>query len=222
MFSKFFHFEKFNYSIKNEYPYKKGLEAISDIALFMVKKLKKDIIIGIDGGSGSGKSKFAHELTKKIGEKNVLLIKLDNYCIGINRLKKIDKNESINRQNWERPITRDLDNFVKDITNLKLGKSVNIPKYSFLTGEREGSDLCVKNKVIISEGIFALNEDLIGLYDISIFMDSKEPDRFKRRLKRDASGSIPDLRNYLINTVSNMHQLYIKPNKKNAQIIIKN
>jgi uridine kinase len=222
MFTKFFDFEKFNYSVKNEYPYKKGLQVVSDIVLFIIKKLKKDIVIGIDGGSGSGKSKFAHELTKKIGEKNVLLIKLDNYCIGIKRLKKIDKNKFLNTQNWERPITRDLNIFSKDLTNLKLGKNVNLPKYSLSMGEREGSVLSLKNKVIIVEGIFALNENLINLYDISIFIDSKESDRFRRRLERDTFDNITDLYDYLKKTVSNMHQTYIKPNKKKAQIIIKN
>jgi len=222
MFSQFLQFKKLEHSVQMKFSYESGLGFACETLLFAIKNLKKDIVLGIDGGSGSGKSKFAYELTQKVGEENVLLIKLDNYCIGVKRLKEIDKNELTDIQNWERPITRDLDFFAKDLKDLKLGKSVSLPKYSLLTGEKDGSVLSFKNKVIIVEGIFALDEKLDNLYDISIFVDCLENDRFSRRLARDTFDNIPKLQEYLLNTVSNMHQLHIEPNKRRAKIVVEN
>jgi len=180
------------------------------------------MIIGIAGGSASGKTSAAQRLfakNKDLG--SIAMIRLDDYY------KKIEGKtyEERSKINFDHPDSIDFDLLRQHLIDLKSGKSIKKPIYDFTIHNRS-EDIEIVNpvNVIILEGILTLSEQCIrDLCDIKIFVDTADDIRFIRRLKRDINerGRTVDsvIKQYL-ETVRPMHMQFVEPSKRYADIII--
>lgn len=178
------------------------------------------LVIGIAGGSGSGKS----TLTKNIKERfkdNVTVILHDDYY------KAHDDLTYENRclLNYDIPDAYDTSLLVKDLRKLKEGQSIVSPVYDYSVHNRSKSTKQVEpTSVIILEGILILEDlRLCDLCDIKIFVDTDADVRLLRRIKRDMNKrarSFESIYDQYLTTVKPMHELYVEPSKKNADLVI--
>jgi uridine kinase len=180
-------------------------------------------IIGITGGSGSGKTRFIEKVIHGLGDDMVCFISQDNYYRPRNE-QPIDKNGV---QNFDKPESIDIHKFVGDIEGLLQGKSIHIKEYSFNNPDRETRDLIFKPApVIILEGIFIFHiESIRNLIDLKVFIDAREHIMLKRRIIRDEEERGYDLEDVLYryeNHVMPAFNSYILPYKEDCDIIINN
>jgi len=179
------------------------------------------ILIGICGGSASGKTTAASYITNFVGEENCLLFSLDNYFFGPND----EERKHIEDYNFDRPEALDLDLAYQHLLELKEGKTIDMPVYSFNVSKRMNYTQKVSpKKVIIFEGIFSFCEKKIrDLMDIKLFFDLDSDIRLSRRIIRDISD-----RSRVIKTVIERYfrfvkpafDIYILPTKKYADFVI--
>ena len=142
-------------------------------------------LIGICGGSASGKTTAASYITRFVGEENCLLFSLDNYFFGPND----EERKNIQDYNFDRPEALDLDLAYQHLLELKKGKTIEMPVYSFNISKRLDYTRTVSpKKVIIFEGIFTFHEKRMrDLMDIKLFFDLDSDIRLARRITRDIS-----------------------------------
>ena len=179
------------------------------------------ILIGICGGSASGKTTAASYITNFVGEENCLLFSLDNYFFGPND----EERKHIEDYNFDRPEALDLDLAYQHLLELKEGKTIDMPVYSFNVSKRmDYTQKVSPKKVIIFEGIFSFCEKKIrDLMDIKLFFDLDSDIRLSRRIIRDISD-----RSRVIKTVIERYfrfvkpafDIYILPTKKYADFVI--
>ena len=182
--------------------------------------LNKTILIGIAGGSASGKTTLAHKI-KDLFDKKVVIIREDDYYkdrsdISFEERAKI---------NYDHPFAFDHDLLNKQLTDLIKGKSIEKPIYDFTVHNRsKETEIIEPCDVIILEGLFVLEEKSIrDLLDIKIFVDTPSDIRIIRRILRDVKERKRDLDNIVeqyANTVRVMHEEFVEPSKKHAHIII--
>lgn len=182
--------------------------------------LNKTILIGIAGGSASGKTTLAHKI-KDLFDKKVVIIREDDYYkdrsdISFEERAKI---------NYDHPFAFDHDLLNKQLTDLIKGKSIEKPIYDFTVHNRsKETEIIEPCDVIILEGLFVLEEKSIrDLLDIKIFVDTPSDIRIIRRILRDVKERKRDLDNIVeqyTNTVRVMHEEFVEPSKKHAHIII--
>lgn len=178
------------------------------------------VIVGIAGGSGSGKTTLAKGIIKAIGDDGILLAH-DFYY------KKYDQLtfEERSQLNYDHPNTLETDLLIEHLHKLRKGESVERPIYSFVTHLRLDETINLKpKKVIIVEGILLFeNKELRDMMDIKVFVDTDSDIRLARRIERDVNdrgrslGSV--LKQYL-ETVKPMHDQFVEPSKKHADLII--
>jgi len=179
------------------------------------------IIIGIAGGTGSGKTSLAKEILSEYGEGEVAVIEQDSYY---NDLSHILYEERV-IQNYDHPDSIDIELFESHLHGLLNGESVNVPTYDFSTHVRmQKTTTITPHHVIVVEGILTLHyTQLRDLFAIKIFVDTPADIRFIRRLTRDIHerGRTPDSVNkqYLA-TVRPMHNQFVEPSKYFADLII--
>ncbi len=182
----------------------------------------KPTIIGIAGGTSSGKTTVAQRLfeeTKAFG--TVTLIRIDDYY---KKLPEIPLNEEGNR-NFDHPDSYDTDLIVSDLMKLKHGQKINKPIYDFVISDRSNqTEEILPGDVIIVEGImvFAI-EQIRKCLDIKIYVDTPDDIRFIRRLRRDIvdrKRSVDSIVNQYLSSVRPMFQAFVEPSKKYADIII--
>lgn len=183
--------------------------------------MSKPIIIGIAGGSGSGKSTVTEELFSKIDESNILIIEQDSYYKDQSELEY----EERVKINYDNPLAFDNDLLIKDLLALKDGKSINKPIYDFEKHTRKKETVLVEPKeIIILEGILILAEDRIrDLLDIKIFVDTDSDVRIIRRILRDIKDRGRSLESVILqylSTVRPAHLQFVEPSKRYADIII--
>jgi uridine kinase len=175
-----------------------------------IKVSKEPFIIAIAGGSASGKGFIAKLISKKFDS---LIIKTDDYYIRNHNIKNKDVPEAIN-----------LELLRKNLESLKNNKKIEKPIYTFGL-KKDKTETISPKKVIILDGIFALNEKFLGLIDFKIFIDSIEKKRFARRLERDVRDrgyTKENVINVWKETVEPMYQLHVLPQKDKADLIIVN
>jgi uridine kinase len=178
------------------------------------------LIIGIAGGTGSGKSTMAEKLVETFAE-HVVLINQDNYYKDISHLPK----EERAKQNFDHPDAIDFKLLEKHILALKNDQSVEIPTYNFSTHARESSTLTLHPaEIIIVEGIllFAVPE-IRNLCDLKIFVETNDDIRLLRRVERDINErgrDFPNIRDQYLTTVKPMHDAFVEPSKRFADVII--
>jgi len=178
------------------------------------------VIIGIAGGTGSGKTTLARKL-KEVFNDDVLLLCQDYYYKSFAHLSL----EERKKLNFDHPNAFDTDLLIQQLSSLKQGKSIQRPVYSFIEHSRLPKVLEEEPKrVIIVEGILIFeNKDLCDLMDIKVFVDTDADIRFIRRLIRDIKERGRDLDNIVeqyLTTVKPMHEEFVETNKKYADIII--
>ena len=179
------------------------------------------ILIGIAGGTGSGKTSIANYLLKKFGSDQLIVIEQDSYYKN-NSALSIDER---NQQNFDHPDAIDIELFNKQLVSLLGGKSVEIPIYDFSIHNRRNQRQFVKPcKIIVIEGILTLYfQSLRKLMNIKVFVDTPDNIRFKRRLSRDVKErgrTIKSVTNQYEKTVKPMYDQFVKPSRDLADIII--
>ena len=184
-------------------------------------KQLKPFLIGICGGSASGKTTAAYFITKYLGEENCLLFSLDNYFYGPND----EERKHIQDYNFDRPEALDLDLAYKHLLQLRNGETIEMPVYSFNISKRMPYTQKVSPKsVIIFEGIFALHEKRMrDLMDLKLFFDLGSDIRLIRRISRDIrdrSRQIDTVLDRYLTFVKPAFDMYIKPTRKYADFVI--
>lgn len=184
--------------------------------------MSKPIIIGIAGGTASGKTSISSHIKDEFAnEKSVLIIRQDDYY-----KDQSDKPmEERVKTNYDHPFAFDNDLLVQHIHDLIDGKEISKPTYDFVNHNRSDvTETCYPCDVLILEGLFVLeSKDIRDLLDIKVFVDTPADIRFIRRLVRDVSErgrSMESVVNQYVNTVRVMHESFIEPSKAFADIII--
>lgn len=184
--------------------------------------MKKCILIGIAGGTGSGKTLVAKNLFRSIGSSRVVCVEQDWYYKDLSDIP-ID---SRNSKNFDHPNSIDSDLLFEHIQKLVNGEKVEAPVYDFKTHSR--SKMLTKkisgHKIIILEGIFALYASRFrNLMDIKVYVDTDSDIRFIRRLERDIAErgrNVDSVIQQYLTTVRPMHLQFVEPTKTFADIII--
>lgn len=180
------------------------------------------VIIGIAGGTGSGKTTLATEIRDHFGG-NIPVISHDSYYRAQDSLSA----EERTKINYDEPDAFETELLTEHIRKLKAGKTVHIPKYDYTRHTRAAeTEEIVPCGVIILEGILIFSDpELLDLIDIKIFVDTEADIRILRRVKRDMAErgrSFDSINNQYLTTVRKMHERYVEPTKWNADIIIPN
>ena len=181
------------------------------------------LIIGIGGGTGSGKTTVVNQILSEFPAGEVEVISQDSYYMDTSHLSF----EERCKINFDHPQSIDFELLESHLKSLKKGDNINQPVYSFKTHNRTGETTVTKpKKVVIVEGILILsNTQLRSLFDIKIFVHADSDERLMRRLKRDIAERGRDLDEVLERyhtTLKPMHQQFIEPMKAFADIIIPN
>ncbi len=181
------------------------------------------LIIGIAGGTGSGKTTVVDKIIKQLPLDEVCVISQDSYYKATDNLSY----EERTKINFDHPRAIDFDLLIKHLKALKKGKTIQQPMYSFVTHNRTKDSVKTHpRKVVIVEGILIFNsEELRDLFDIKIFVHAETDERLIRRVRRDITDRGRDIDEVLEryqNTLKPMHQQFIEPTKNHADIIIPN
>lgn len=179
------------------------------------------IIIGIAGGTGSGKTTVVRKIANVVPEKNVAILMQDSYY-NDNAHLSFEERQKIN---YDHPNSIDFDLLLKQINDLKTNQPIEQPIYSYTTHTRTGDYTVIHPKeILIVEGILIFtNEELRKLCDIKIFVHTDSDLRLIRRIKRDINERGRDLDEVLTRyekTLKPMHNRFIEPTMKYADLII--
>jgi uridine kinase len=183
--------------------------------------MKRPVIIGIAGGSGSGKTLVARTLIERLGSDRVVVIEQDAYYKDLSHLPL----EERARQNFDHPDAFDEDLLVQHLQGLIAGKSIDRPIYDFTQHTRKKETVRIGgHDIIILEGILILqSERLRRLMDIKVYVDTDPDVRLIRRLRRDLAERGRTLESILEQyekSVRPMHLQFVEPSKRYADIII--
>ena len=178
------------------------------------------MIIGIAGGTGSGKTTLTQHLKDHFGE-NVSVVYHDNYYKAHHNMSY----EERSRLNYDHPDSFDTDLLIQAVKDLKAGRSVTCPVYDYTIHDRSDQVIVVKPaKVVIVEGILIFqSRELCQQMDIKIYVDTDADVRILRRIVRDVRDrgrSLDSVVNQYLSTVKPMHEQFVEPSKRNADIII--
>lgn len=179
------------------------------------------LIIGIAGGTGSGKTTVVNQIIEELKNEEVDVISQDSYYQDTSHLSFEDRKKI----NFDHPKSIDFDLLVSHLKELKAGKNIQQPIYSFKEHNRTGETIEIEpRKVIIVEGILILTHpEIRQMFDIKIYVHADSDERLIRRLKRDIAERGRDLEEVLNRyqtTLKPMHQQFIEPTKEFADIII--
>ena len=183
--------------------------------------MEKDIlVIGIAGGTGSGKTTLMKNIVEHFGG-NVTVLSHDNYY---RRLDHLPMEERV-KINYDEPAALETDLMARHLEQLRRGETIACPVYDFAQHNRSDETITIVPKsVIIVEGILIFeNEELRNLMDVKIFVDTDADVRLCRRIKRDVNKRGRSLESVLTQyqeTVKPMHEKYVEPSKKFANIIV--
>jgi uridine kinase len=179
------------------------------------------VIIGVAGGSGSGKTTVSTAILERVGTEHIAYLEHDSYYKDLNDLP-FPSGDIIN---FDHPDSLETSLLIEHISQLKQGQSVQIPIYDFTTNRRTGSFTTVEPQpIILVEGILIFAEpDLRKVFDVRIFVDTAADIRFIRRLRRDISErgrSVESVIEQYLKSVRPMHLDFVEPSKRYADVII--
>lgn len=181
------------------------------------------LVIGISGGTGSGKTTVVSQIINELPTDEVCVISQDSYYKATDNLSYKER-EKIN---FDHPRAIDFELLQNHISSLKSGEIIEQPVYSFVTHNRTKDTVKTHpRKVVIVEGILIFNHrELLDLFDIKIFVHADADERLIRRIRRDIKErgrSIDEVLNRYQDTLKPMHDQFIEPSKNFADIIIPN
>jgi len=178
------------------------------------------MVIGIAGGTGSGKTTLMRALIAKFGD-NIAVISHDNYYKAHDDMPMEERAQL----NYDEPAAFDTDMLIEHLRLLKQGRTIHCPVYDFSIHNRTKEILEIApRKVIIVEGILIFeNKALCEEMDIKIFVDTDADVRLARRIRRDVrkrGRSLDSVLQQYLTTVKPMHEQYVEPSKKNADLVV--
>ena len=179
------------------------------------------MIIGICGGTGSGKTTIARSIVEAVGAKNVVLVEQDSYYRNLSDMPLDERHQA----NFDHPDSIDSDMLVNHLLRLKQDLQVEMPLYDFKTHTRSNRIAVIEPKpVVIVEGILIFAETrVLDLLDVRVFVDTPDDIRFIRRLQRDIAErgrTVESVIGQYYRTVRPMHHEFVEPSKRHADIII--
>lgn len=179
------------------------------------------LVIGVAGGSGSGKTTVAEMVLRRVGRQRIAYLPHDAYYRELTNLPPNQRAEV----NFDHPDSLESELMRQQILSLKEWKAIELPVYDFTTHSRTAQTIHVEpRRVILVEGILIYaDEHLRPLFDVKIFVDTDSDIRFIRRLQRDISerGRTTDtVINQYLKTVRPMHMDFVEPSKRYADVII--
>ena len=179
------------------------------------------VIIGVTGGSGSGKTSVCREIFKQFQGKSIMMLEHDSYYKDQSHMSFEERLET----NYDHPLAFDTDLLIEQLKQLMAGEAVDIPVYDYTNHTRSEEVIHQEPKeVIILEGIMILeNQRLRDLMDIKIFVDTDDDLRIIRRIQRDMTErgrSLDSIIDQDLGVVKKMHEQFIEPTKKYADVII--
>ena len=179
------------------------------------------VIIGVTGGSGSGKTSVCREIFKQFQGKSIMMLEHDSYYKDQSHMSFEERLET----NYDHPLAFDTDLLIEQLKQLIAGEAVDIPVYDYTNHTRSEEVIHQEPKeVIILEGIMILeNQRLRDLMDIKIFVDTDDDLRIIRRIQRDMTErgrSLDSIIDQYLGVVKKMHEQFIEPTKKYADVII--
>ena len=182
--------------------------------------MKDAFVIGIAGGSGSGKSTFAKRLKEQFPE-DIALVSCDNYYLARHDMPLAERK----LQNYDSPEAFEFDLMIQQIRELKSGKDIACPVYDFAAHDRSEQILQIAAKpVVLIDGILIFVEpQLRNLMDMRIYVETDADERILRRVRRDMVDRGRDLDGIIdqyLDTVKPMHNAFVEPTKAYADIII--
>ncbi len=182
--------------------------------------MKGPILVGIAGGTGSGKTTVARRILGAFDEE-VICLDMDSYYCDLSHLSKEDRR----KVNFDHPDAFDTELFTEHLQRLGRGEGIEKPVYSFSRSVRTGETISVSPApIILVEGILVLADPAVRqLLDAKIFVDADDDIRFIRRLQRDVAErarSLDSVINQYKSTVRPMHYSFVEPSKRYADVII--
>lgn len=179
------------------------------------------LVIGIAGGSGSGKTSVVRKIIQSIPKEQVSVLSQDSYYKDNGNLPQADKE----RINFDQPSAIEWPLLIQHIEQLRNGNSIEMPTYSYVTCGRGKETVTVNpSDVLIVEGILIFTDpDLRKTLDLKVFVDTDADERLIRIIQRDVNERGRGLDKSIVhyqNFVKPMHEIFIEPTKRNADIII--
>lgn len=179
------------------------------------------LIIGIAGGTGSGKSTVVRKIVESLGEKEVVVLPQDSYYKDSSHVP-IEERQNIN---FDHPDAFEWSLLAKHVADLRNGKCIEQPIYSYLTCTRQAETIHIEpREVIIIEGILALcDEELRQMMDLKVFVDADADERLIRVIQRDIierGRTAEDVMKRYVKVLKPMHNQFIEPCKRYADLIV--
>ena len=179
------------------------------------------VVIGVGGGSGSGKTTVVRRIVESLPEDRVTVLEHDRYYRDRSDLR-LEERAALN---YDHPDALETDLLVEHLVQLRAGRAVQVPVYDFARYTRKAATDCVEPRsAIIVEGILIYTDArLRELMDIKVFVDADADTRFIRRLRRDVAErgrTMESVIEQYLNTVKPMHLEFVEPSKRYADIII--
>lgn len=187
----------------------------------MTNPLSRPLIVGVAGGTGSGKTTVAEKIRSAVGDSNVALIDQDSYYRDLSHLSLPERRKN----NFDHPDAIEFELMMQHVQELKERQAVKKPAYSFQTSTRTGEYLLIEPAdVVIVEGILILcDKALRNTMDIKVFVDTDDDIRLVRRLLRDIRDrdrTVEHVIDQYMETVRPSHLTFVEPSKRYADIII--
>lgn len=181
----------------------------------------RPLIIGVAGGSGSGKTTVANRILQRVGTEHIAYIAHDAYYYDLGHLSRKKRAQT----NFDHPNSLETELLVKHVKQLRKGKAVDTPVYDFTRHSRTDETLHIEPApIVIVEGILIFSEPkLRKLMDVKLFVDTDSDLRFIRRLRRDVQErgrTVDSVINQYLRTVRPMHLEFVEPSKRHADVII--
>ena len=181
----------------------------------------KPLIIGIAGGSGSGKSTVARKVAESLGRASVAFMDMDAYYKNLTHLTP----EERRRVNWDHPEAFDLDLLAEQLGRLALGQAIDKPVYDFVTHARRDETVRVAAAdVVVIDGILLFVDARVrALCDVKVYVDADADIRLIRRIRRDMrkrGRPLDEILEQYVTTVRPMHLEFVEPSKRYADIIV--
>ncbi len=186
-----------------------------------MSKQKPSLVIGIAGGTGSGKTTVADYILQAVGPENISFLPHDAYYREQEGLSQAERAQV----NFDHPSSLETELLIQHINQLKAGRTIQLPHYDFKTHTRTGDTTpVIPHQILVVEGILIFAEpELRKLFDLLIYVDTDADIRFIRRLRRDIEErgrTTESVIHQYLDTVRPMHLEFVEPSKRYAHVII--